>query len=336
VAGWAGCSASNACQKNETRSRPGPKSADRPGPRGPGSRPSSASSVAWDRRPVGRGRSVSRYQVLCPGSLPGSVVATTGRSHRSGSAPRDLTAAQRAAPAPSACHPLRQRVASTQSLVTSCFPRSNAPGCVRWRQRRWEGSGGWWPTSPSSRWAGRPTTPGSWPPTTRRICPATASPRAAGTAPAPPAWGCRPKHRRPGSRPCSRAATQPRVSCWGAHMAATRCRPSTWSCARPKASRSATDSATRPPARRCWPPTTLASTRWSPTWTDTWGPTRPWRCPARARPAAAGRGVRPPESAVHHCRSVTAASSSGRTTRQRAGLSRPPAGGTGRCAGAGR
>jgi hypothetical protein len=97
-----------------------------------------------------------------------------------------------------------------------------------------------------------------------------------------------------------------------------------------------TGSATRPPARRCWPPTALASARWSPTWTDTWGPTRPWRCPARAGPGAAGRGVRPPESAVHHCRSVTAASSSGRTTRQRAGLSRPPAGGTGRCPGAGR
>jgi hypothetical protein len=66
---------------------------------------------------------------------------------------------------------------------------------------------GWWPTSPSCRWVGRRTTPGSWPPTTRRTCPVTASPQAAGTATAPAAWGCRAKHRWPGSRPCSRAAT---------------------------------------------------------------------------------------------------------------------------------
>jgi hypothetical protein len=46
-----------------------------------------------------------------------------------------------------------------------------------------EGSGGWWPTSPSSRWVGRPTTPASWPPTTSSICP----PRAVHGAQVP--WG---------------------------------------------------------------------------------------------------------------------------------------------------
>jgi hypothetical protein len=82
-------------------------------------------------------------------------------------------------------------------------------GCVRWRQRwRGRGAAGWWPTSPSCRWAGRPTTPASPPSTTKSTCLATGSPRAGGTAPAPPAWGWRAKHRWPGSRPCSRAATQ--------------------------------------------------------------------------------------------------------------------------------
>ena len=40
----------------------------------------SASSACWARRVAGRGRLVSRYQVLCPGRRPGSVVATTSRS----------------------------------------------------------------------------------------------------------------------------------------------------------------------------------------------------------------------------------------------------------------
>jgi hypothetical protein len=93
---------------------------------------------------------------------------------------------------------------------------SNAPGCVRSRQRRRERAAGWWPTSPSSRWAGRPTTPASWPPTTSSTCPATGSPQAAGTAPAPPRWGCRAKHRGAGSRLCSRAATRRPVSYWAA------------------------------------------------------------------------------------------------------------------------
>ena len=71
-------------------------------------------------------------------------------------------------------------------------------GCVAGANEGGRGAAGWWPTSPSSRWAGRPTTPASGPPTTRRTYPATASPQAAGTAPAPPAWGCRAKHPWPG------------------------------------------------------------------------------------------------------------------------------------------
>jgi hypothetical protein len=38
-------------------------------------------------------------------------------------------------------------------------------GCVARANDGGEGRGGWWPTSPSSRSAGRPTTPASWPPT---------------------------------------------------------------------------------------------------------------------------------------------------------------------------
>jgi hypothetical protein len=56
-------------------------------------------------------------------------------------------------------------------------------GCVAGANDGGREQPGWWPTSPSSRWAGRSTTPASWPPTTRRTCPATASPQAAGTAP---------------------------------------------------------------------------------------------------------------------------------------------------------
>ena len=124
-------------------------------------------------------------------------------------------------------------------------------GCVAGANDRREGAAGWWPTSPSSRWGGRSTTPASWPPTTSSTCPATVSPQAGGTAPAPAALGCRAKHPWPGSRPCSRAGTRRRGSCWAAPMAATPCRPSMWSCGRPRASRSSTASVTRPPAGRC-------------------------------------------------------------------------------------
>src|SRR5215207_1483295 len=93
-----------------------------------------------------------------------------------------------------------------------------------------EAAAGWWPTSPSSRWAGRPT-PASSPRTTRSICPATVSPQDGGTAPAPAAWGWRAKHPWPGSKPCSRAATPRPGSCWAVPTAATPSPPSMWSCA---------------------------------------------------------------------------------------------------------
>jgi hypothetical protein len=54
-------------------------------------------------------------------------------------------------------------------------------GCVAGANQGGEGAAGWWPTLPSCRWAGRPTTPASWPPTTSSICPATGSPQAGGT-----------------------------------------------------------------------------------------------------------------------------------------------------------
>jgi hypothetical protein len=145
-------------------------------------------------------------------------------------------------------------------------------GCVAGANGGGRGAARWWPTSPNSRSAGRPTTPASWPPTTSSICPATASPQAAGTAPPPAAWGCRAKHRRPGSRPCSRAATPTLASCSAVPMVATPCPPSTSSCALPRASRSSTAWATQPPAERYWRPTTPGWPKRSPTWTDTWGP----------------------------------------------------------------
>jgi hypothetical protein len=95
--------------------------------------------------------------------------------------------------------------------------RSLAPTKAR------RGAAGWWPTSPSSRWAVRSTTPASWPPTNRRTCPATVSPQAAGTAPAPVLSACRAKHRWPGSSACLRAGTRRLGSCWAVRMAATRC-----------------------------------------------------------------------------------------------------------------
>jgi hypothetical protein len=131
---------------------------------------------------------------------------------------------------------------------------------------------GWWPTSPSSRWAGRRITPASWLPTTSRICPATASPRAGGTAPAPNRSACRAKHRRRGSRLCSRAGNPRLASCWAAPTAATPCPPLRWSCGRPRACRSCTAWVTRPSDGRCWRPIMPGWSRRWPTWTSTWGP----------------------------------------------------------------
>jgi hypothetical protein len=121
--------------------------------------------------------------------------------------------------------------------------------CVRSRQRRREERSGWWPTSPSCRWGGRPTTPASWPPTTNSICPATASPQAAGTALAPAASGWRAKHRRRASGGCSRAATPTLANSSAAPTAARPCPPSMSSYGPPRASRSSTPWATRRPAQ---------------------------------------------------------------------------------------
>jgi hypothetical protein len=144
--------------------------------------------------------------------------------------------------------------------------------CVRSRQRRREERSGGGRHRQADGGQGRSLTPASWPPTTKRTCPATASPQAAGTAPAPPRWGCRAKHRGPGSRPCSKAAFPQLASCSAAPTAATPCPPLTWSCGRPRASRSSTGWVTRPPAGRCSPPIMVGWPRRSPTWTSTWGP----------------------------------------------------------------
>src|SRR6266545_902084 len=54
-------------------------------------------------------------------------------------------------------------------------------GCVAGANEGGRDAAGWWPTSPSCRWAERSITPASWPPTTKRTCPATASPQARGS-----------------------------------------------------------------------------------------------------------------------------------------------------------
>src|SRR5215217_566543 len=95
-------------------------------------------------------------------------------------------------------HYPRLAIFSEEQCTTGAFAHANDGK---------EAAAGWWPTSPSSRWVGRPTTSASWPPTTSSICPATASPQAAGTAPALLAWGCRAKHRPPASAACSRVGT---------------------------------------------------------------------------------------------------------------------------------
>src|SRR5215213_6771419 len=160
-------------------------------------------------------------------------------------------------------------------------------GCVAGANEGGRERPGWWPTSPSCRWAGRRTTPVSWPPTTNSTYPATARVRAGGTAPAPPRWGCRAKHRWPGSRPCSRAATPLPGSCWGAPMAATPCPPSTWCCGRPRASPSSTaglgDRPGRAPSASCWAGRGGRLPGRAPG-----RPSRPRWCPERVRTGRAG------------------------------------------------
>jgi hypothetical protein len=168
-------------------------------------------------------------------------------------------------------------------------------GCVAHANAGGEGSGRWWPTSRNCRWGGRSITPVSWPPTTSSICPATASPQAAGTAPVPGAWGCRAKHPWPGSSACSKAGTPQLASCSAALTAVTACLPSTWSCGRPRASRSSTAWVTRPPAGRCWPPIMLGWPRRCLPGRVHGRPPRSRRCPARVRTGPVGGRLRPPD-----------------------------------------
>jgi hypothetical protein len=113
--------------------------------------------------------------------------------------------------------------------------------------------------------------PASWPPTTRRTCPATGSPQAGGTALAPAAWGWRAKHRRrvPGH------VRGPRPHHWRAAW------PSAWPQRRPgldvvlRPTKSVSvlyGWAIRPPAGRCSRHITGGWPRRSPTWTSTSGP----------------------------------------------------------------
>jgi hypothetical protein len=96
-------------------------------------------------------------------------------------ASRDATAALHPWPLTARQYfPLRQQLATAYALAIRMkasplalpstrnrLRRAMHQGCVRSRQRRREGSGGWWPTSPSFRWGGRSTTPraGHHPPT---------------------------------------------------------------------------------------------------------------------------------------------------------------------------
>jgi TrwC relaxase len=71
----------------------------------------------------------------------------------------------------------------------------------------------------------------------------------------------------------------------------------TWSCGRPRASRSCTGSVTRPLAGRCWPRITSAWPRRPPTWTSTWAPAAATAATSMWTAGAAGGRLRPPDIA---------------------------------------
>jgi hypothetical protein len=81
-----------------------------------------------------------------------------------------------------------------------------------------------------------------------------------------------PKHRWLGSRPCSKAATPQHRNSSAVPTAATPSRPSTWCCARPRASPSSMAWVIRPPDEPCWPAITPGWPRRSATWMSTSGP----------------------------------------------------------------
>ena len=169
-------------------------------------------------------------------------------------------------------------------------------GCVRSRQRRREGAAGWWPTSPSSRWGGRSTTPASWPPTTKQYLSGhgespgrwygagATTPRAAGRSIA----GRVPGHVR-----------GPRPHDWGA------ARPPAWPQRRARLRRGpAADQERLDPLRPGRPghrpggagrPSRRAGRGGRLPGRAPGGPPRPRRCPARVRTGGAGGRVRPPD-----------------------------------------
>ena len=112
-----------------------------------------------------------------------------------------------------------------------------------------------------------------------------------------------------------------------------RARPSTWSCGRPRASRSSTASVTRPPAGRCWPPITPGWPRRSATWTSTWGPAAAMAvsstCPDRGC-WRSGSTTGRPERAIRCCTPIW---SSPTASRGRTDAGRPWTAGT--CTGIG-
>ena len=179
-------------------------------------------------------------------------------------------------------------------------------GCVRSRQRRREAAAGWWPTSPSSRWGGRSTTPASWPPTTKQYL--------SGHGESPGRWygagatslglqgeasrGRVPGHVR-GPRPHDWRAAGPPA--WPQRRARLRRGPAAdqerLDPLRPRRPGHRPGGAGRP-SRRAGRGGRLPGRAPG-------RPPRPWRCPARVRTGAAGGRVRPPDvqrgrSAVAH------------------------------------
>jgi hypothetical protein len=161
----------------------------------------------------------------CTGSFRVPLITTTS-SRPSHPAPRTpynrLSLLAKKCPRPLTTPNRHSQACLRRTLTPNHFPRRALhQGCVAGPNDGEEGSGGVVADIAKLSVAGRPTTPVSWPPTTRRTCPVTVSPQAGGTALAPPAWGWRAKYRWPGSRRCSRAATPPLASCLAVRMVAT-------------------------------------------------------------------------------------------------------------------
>jgi hypothetical protein len=106
--------------------------------RSPYRRTTSARLACWARGEEGRGRLVSRYQLLIPGRLPGSVVAATSRSRRSGPKPPSSA---------SAAHQVSARPSRKRRRM-----RRHRPGLrVRASRGRWPPRPGCGPGRPAPR-----------------------------------------------------------------------------------------------------------------------------------------------------------------------------------------